>query len=77
MHGVAKVAVSYKDKTATITYTKLDDPAACVIGTKCAETEIATQTMASPNYPLRITASFREPGATLANVTLVRIKEKP
>jgi hypothetical protein len=66
------------NKTATITYTKLDDPAACAIaGTKCLEDEIATQTLASPSYPLRITASFREPGATLANVTLVRIQEKP
>jgi hypothetical protein len=63
------------DGTASIKYTRLDGP--CVVGTQCAETEIATQTQPNPSYPLRISASFREPNATLSNVTLVRIKEQP
>jgi hypothetical protein len=61
--------------TATISYTRIDGP--CPPGNICNETVIATQTEPSPSYPLRISASFREPGATLANVTMVRIKDLP
>lgn len=61
--------------TAAISYTRLDGP--CMPATICNETTIATQTEPSATYPFRINASFREPGATLANVTLVRIKELP
>jgi hypothetical protein len=59
--------------TASIKYTRVDGP--CSVGTVCAETELATQTEPGTSYPIRITASFREPNATLANVTLVRIQE--
>jgi hypothetical protein len=61
--------------TAAISYTRLDGP--CMPATICNETTIATQTEPSASYPFRINASFREPGATLANVTLVRIKDLP
>jgi hypothetical protein len=61
--------------TATISYTRLNGP--CTVGTVCNETTLATQTQPSPNYPLRIDASFREPGATLSNVTMVRIQDLP
>jgi hypothetical protein len=61
--------------TATISYTKLNG--VCKPGTICNETTIATQTSASPAYPLRIGASFREPGATITNVTMVRIQDLP
>jgi hypothetical protein len=58
--------------TATITYTKLTAP--CTPGTICAEVQIGTQTASSPSYPLRVDASLRDEGATLANVTMVRIR---
>jgi hypothetical protein len=61
--------------TASISYTRLDGP--CMPATICAETTIATQTEPGITYPIRISASFREPGATLANVTLVRILDQP
>ena len=61
--------------TAAISYTKLNGP--CLPATICSETVIATQTEPNPTYPLRISTSFREPGATLANVTMVRIKDLP
>jgi len=61
------------DGTATISYTKLDGM--CVKGTHCLEIPLATQTQPSPKYPLRIGVSFREPGATLTNITMVRIKD--
>jgi hypothetical protein len=63
------------DGTATISYTRLNGP--CTTGTICNETPFATQTQPSPKYPLRIDASFREPGATLSNVTMVRIQDLP
>jgi len=58
--------------TATITYTKLTAP--CTPGTVCAEVLIGTQTASSPSYPLRVDASLVQLGATLTNVTLVRIQ---
>lgn len=64
------------DGTATISYTRLDN-GPCAVGTMCSETTFATQTQPSPKYPLRIDASFREPGATLSNVTMVRIQNLP
>jgi hypothetical protein len=63
------------DGTATISYTRLNGQ--CVVGTICNETTIATQTQPSPKYPLRIDASFREPGATISNPTMVRIQDLP
>jgi hypothetical protein len=61
--------------TASISYWRLNGP--CAVGSICSETQIATQTQPSPQYPLRISASFREPGATLKDVTMVYIKKKP
>jgi hypothetical protein len=58
--------------TATITYTKLTAP--CTPGTVCAEVQIGSQTAPSPSYPLQVDASLRDEGATLTNVTVVRIR---
>ena len=58
--------------TAKITYTKLTAP--CTPGTICAEVQIASQIGSSPSYPFRVDASLRDVGATLVNVTVVRIK---
>jgi hypothetical protein len=63
------------DGTATISYTRFMGP--CAVGTNCNDATFATQTLPSPKYPLRIDASFREPGATLSNVTMVRIQDLP
>ena len=61
--------------TASISYWRLNGP--CAVGTICNETQIATQTQPSRAYPLRISASFREPGATLKDVSMVFISKKP
>ncbi len=61
------------DGTARISYGKLT--AACTAGMPCSETIFGQQIAANPKYPLRIDASFREQGATLANVTVMRIKD--
>jgi hypothetical protein len=63
------------DGAAAIAFTKL--VGVCMPATICSEVQIATQTAPNPSYPLRISASFREPGATLSNVTLVRIQDLP
>jgi hypothetical protein len=63
------------DGTASISYWRLNGP--CAVGTICSETQIATQTGPSPAYPLRISASFRESGATLKDVTMVYMRNKP
>jgi hypothetical protein len=63
------------DGTASISYWRLNGP--CAVGTICNETQIATQTQPSPAYPLRISTSFREPGATLKDVTIVYMRGKP
>jgi hypothetical protein len=60
--------------TATISYAKVIG--ACPPGTKCTETTFAQSTILNAPYPFRIDASFNEPGATLSNVTLMRIKDK-
>jgi hypothetical protein len=64
------------DKTATIVYFKLDPMQPCVAGTTCAGTQIGSGVSGKPAYPLRAYASFGPSGnaATVANVTLVRIK---
>jgi hypothetical protein len=61
------------DGTASISYWRLNGP--CAVGTECSETQLATQTEPSPSYPLLIRAQFREPDATLANVTMVYIRQ--
>ena len=58
--------------TATITYTRLTAP--CTPGTVCTEVQIGSQNAQSPSYPLRVDASLRDEGATLTNVTFVRIQ---
>ena len=67
--------------TATITYTRLTAPCTpAPPGTAppgvlvCPEIQIGSQTASSPSYPLRVDASLNQLGATLTNVTLVRIK---
>jgi hypothetical protein len=58
--------------TATITYSRVIG--SCDPGTPCPETVFYTHTGAPPHYPLRADASFREHGATLSDVRVVRIK---
>ena len=62
------------DGTATISYSRL--LGACTPGTVCAEQVFHTSDGPAPQYPLRVSASFREENATIANVTLVRIIEQ-
>lgn len=59
------------DGTATVTYVKLN--AACTPGTVCNTSVLATSAKTA-TYPLRVDASLRDAGATLKNVTLVRIQ---
>jgi hypothetical protein len=61
----------HSDGTADVAYSKL--VGACMPRTPCAETVFRTVTGSPAHYPLRADASFREPGATLSVVTLVRI----
>jgi hypothetical protein len=61
--------------TATVTYSRINSPA-CVPGNPCPETVFFTHAGLG-NYPLRVDASFREQGATLSDVRVVLIKEKP
>ena len=59
------------DGTAAATYSRLT--AVCMPGGPCPEATFYTH--ASPaRYPLRVDASFRETGATLADVRVVRIR---
>ena len=72
--GFDRFRVKIKDNhdgTATISYSRLVGP--CAVGTACAEDEFHTSDGPAPQYPLRINASFREEGATIANVTVMRI----
>lgn len=62
------------DNTATISYARLDVP--CLPGTVCLKTPLAVS-QGTVAYPLRVSAMFREPGATLENVTMVRIQAQP
>jgi hypothetical protein len=66
-------ATDNHDGTATITYHRLDP--GCKAGTPCTGTVIHTHTGTHPSYPLRVDATFREENGTLANVTIVRIKQ--
>ena len=55
---------------ATITYSRI--VGACVPGMPCAETVFHTSTRGPATYPFRVDASFREQGATLTDVRIVR-----
>jgi hypothetical protein len=65
-------ATDLHDGTARISYARI--VGACPTGTACTEDQFYTSTATVP-YPLRVDASFRDQGATLANVNIVRIKE--
>ena len=59
--------------TATVRYTRI--VGACVPGNPCNESLIFENiSPAAGAYPLRAAAAFREQGATLANVSIVRIQ---
>ena len=59
------------DGTATITYSRLSG--SCTPGTGC-EFVFHESDGPAPQYPLRVNATLREQGATIANVTMVRIQ---
>ena len=59
------------DGTATVTYSRLTG--ICTPGSPCPETVFYTHTGLA-QYPLRVDASFREVGATTADVDVVRIR---
>ena len=59
------------DGTATVAYSRLTGT--CTPGMPCPEAIFYTHTGLA-NYPLRADASFRETGATLADVRVVRIR---
>jgi len=63
--------VDNHDGTATISYSRFH---ACTPGPLCTE-DVFYTSLQTPNYPLRVDASFREQNATLTNVTLVRIQQ--
>jgi hypothetical protein len=59
--------------TAKIRYARLIGP--CTPGTVCMEDPFASQFAAvGPSYPLRVDTSFKQQGAKLVNVTMVRIQ---
>jgi hypothetical protein len=60
------------DGTGTVSYTRI--VGACVPGMPCNETVVFAHVTSSASYPLRAAAAFREQNATLANVSIVRIK---
>ena len=47
----------------------------CPSGTQCEEDLLATTVTANSKYPLRVDTTFREEGASLENVTIMRIKQ--
>jgi hypothetical protein len=61
------------DGTAKISYVKIKGE--CKDAMICTEEQMDEQHGPSPSYPLRIKAMFREPDATLLNVTVVSIQE--
>ena len=62
----------HSDGTADVAYSRLVGP--CSPGHPCPDVPFYTHVSGPARYPLRVDTSFREPGATLQNVTLVRIK---
>jgi len=65
-------AVDNHNGSATISYSRLLQP--CPTGTFCDEQVFYTSTT-FPQYPLRVDAAIRDQNATIANVTIMRIKE--
>jgi hypothetical protein len=61
-----------EDGTASVSYVRVGQP--CGDAMKCNETELA-KSAGTIQYPLRISALFREPGAALTNVKMVFIKD--
>jgi hypothetical protein len=61
-----------EDGTATISYARVSLP--CGDAMKCNETELA-KSAGTIQYPIRVSALFREPGAALTNVKMVFIKD--
>jgi hypothetical protein len=61
----------HSDGTADVAYSRLVGP--CTPGNPCPDIPFHTHVGGPALYPLRVDASFREQGATLQNVTLVRI----
>jgi hypothetical protein len=65
------------DGTATISYWRVDETGGpCKTSAPCVESKLATQTLPSPKFPLRVDVSFREKDAMVKDVTLVRIKDQ-
>jgi len=62
----------HSDGTADVIYSQLIGP--CVPGNFCPDVPFYTHVSGPAHYPLRVDTSFREQGATLTNVTLVRIQ---
>jgi hypothetical protein len=60
------------DTTTTISLRRVNG--ACEVGTECLTDLVATHAAPGPAYPLRVDVSFREEGASLANVRLVYVK---
>ena len=62
----------HNDGTAQVSYSRITGP--CTPGNPCNESVFHTDGGFPAGYPLRVDASFREQNATLANVSIVRIK---
>jgi hypothetical protein len=62
----------HSDGTADVAYSRLVGP--CNTGNVCPDVPFYTHISSPARYPLRADTSFREQGATLLNVTLVRIR---
>src|SRR5262249_28515088 len=60
------------DGTAAVTYSKLTAP--CIPGAPCAEEPILERKGPAALYPLRVDASFREQGAIVTDVRIVRVQ---
>jgi hypothetical protein len=70
--------VKFKDKndgSSEAAFTAVRIVGTCTPGTVCTETAISGEGVSpSPTYPLRVDVSLVDPGATVANATLVRIQ---
>jgi hypothetical protein len=62
----------HSDGTADVIYSQLIGP--CIPGNACPDVPFYTHLGGPARFPMRVDTSFREQGATLSNVTLVRIQ---
>lgn len=62
----------HSDGTATVAYSRVTG--FCAVGAPCPENVFFTHTATTPRFPFRVDASFRETGATLSDVRVVRIQ---